>query len=334
MPSAYLGIDAGNSKTVAMACLATGEVIGVGRSGCGDIYGTATEAQAVAAVLDAIDGALTHAGIKRDDVGSAAFRLAGIDWPDDHAFWEDTVRREWPDLACWSAANDGYAAIRCGEPSGVGVAVIAGTGAAVAARGVRGELWHMSWWGQHAMGADGLVSEAIKAVSLAELGVAPPTALGPELLAFYGKSSVAEVLEWFTRRHQPATRAEQLSAARTVTAVAGQGDAVAQEIVDEQGRRLALYAEIAARKVGLRDGSRPISVVLTGSVLMAPASPVVDALDGHLREMLPGAVAHRAVLHPVAGAALDAIAEGGLPVTADTAGRLAATAPPAEYFKT
>ena len=172
----------------------------------------------------------------------------------------------------------------------------------------------MSWWGQHAMGADGLVSEAIKAVSLAELGVAPETALGAELLAFYGKSSVAEMLEWFTRRHQPATRADRLSAARTVTAVAGRGDAVAQEIVDEQGRRLALYAEIAARKVGLRDGSRPISVVLTGSVLMAPASPVVDALDAHLREMLPGAVAHRAVLHPVAGAALDAIAEGGVPV--------------------
>ena len=58
MPSTFLGIDAGNSKTVAMACLATGEVIGVGRSGCGDIYGTATEAQAVDAVLAAIDGAL------------------------------------------------------------------------------------------------------------------------------------------------------------------------------------------------------------------------------------------------------------------------------------
>ena len=299
MPSTFLGIDAGNSKTVAMACLATGEVIGVGRSGGGAISGTAPEAPAVAAVLAASDGALANAGIKRDDVASAAFRLAGIDWPEDHEFWEDTVRREWPDLPCWSAANDGYAAIRCGEPSGVGVAVIAGTGAAVAARGERGDLWHMSWWGQYAMGADGLVSEEIKAVSLAELGVASETALGAELLAFYGKSSVAEMLEWFTRRHQPATRADRLSAARTVTAVAGRGVAV-----------------------------------LTGSVLMAPASPVVDALDAHLREMVPGAVAHRAVLHPVAGAALDAIAEGCVPVNAETVARLAATAPPAEYFRT
>jgi len=35
--------------------------------------------------------------------------------------------------------------------------------------------------GQHAMGAIGLVSEALKAVYLAALGAAPDTALGPAL---------------------------------------------------------------------------------------------------------------------------------------------------------
>ena len=37
----YLGIDAGNSKTVALACLASGKVAGAARAGCGDIYGAA-----------------------------------------------------------------------------------------------------------------------------------------------------------------------------------------------------------------------------------------------------------------------------------------------------
>ena len=55
----------------------------------------------------------------------------------------------------------------------------------------------------------------------------------------------------------PATYAERVSAARTVTAVAAQGDEVARAIVDEQGRRLALYAEVAARKVGLADRRSP-----------------------------------------------------------------------------
>jgi N-acetylglucosamine kinase-like BadF-type ATPase len=332
--SAFLGVDAGNSKTVAMACLDSGEVIGVGRAGCGDIYGVPSEPQAVAAVFSAIDAALDDAGVERAAVAHAAFRLAGVDWPDDHRFWEQALDRDWPELRGRSIANDGYAAIRCGEPSGIGVAVNAGTAAAIAARGADGQMWDMGWWGQHAMGALGLVTEAIRAVYLAELGLAPPTALAGELLAFYGRSDLAELCEWLTRRHDRATQAERLSGARTVTAVAGQGDPVAREIVDEQGRRLALYAEVAARKVGLRDRAEPIPVVLTGSVLMAVDSPVAAAMRTHLERTLPGAVAHLATLPPVAGAALDAIAEGGGRVDGDTVARLAATAPPAEFLKT
>jgi len=63
----------------------------------------------------------------------------------------------------------------------VGVAVNAGTAAAIAARGPEGATWDMGWWGQHAMGALGLVPESFKAVYLACLGAAPQTALGPAL---------------------------------------------------------------------------------------------------------------------------------------------------------
>ena len=35
----YLGVDAGNSKTVAVLADAAGTVLGYGRGGCGDIYG-------------------------------------------------------------------------------------------------------------------------------------------------------------------------------------------------------------------------------------------------------------------------------------------------------
>jgi hypothetical protein len=40
------------------------------------------------------------------------------------------------------------------------------------------------------------------------------------------------------------------------------------------------------------------------------------------------------VLPPAAGAALDAIAEGHVPVTADVAARVAATMPPASFLET
>jgi N-acetylglucosamine kinase-like BadF-type ATPase len=329
--TAYLGVDAGNSKTVALVCRADGTVLGAGRSGCGDIYGAPTEDAAVAEVFAAIESALDQSGLGRGDIGAGAFRLAGIDWPDDRTYWEQALDARWPGLTTRSILNDGYAAIRCGEPSGVGVAVAAGTAAAIAARGADGRLWDMSWWGQHAMGAMGLVNEALRAVFLADLGVAPPTALTKELLAFYGRDDLARLNEWFTRRHKPATQPERLAAARTVTAVAAQGDEVALAIVDEQGRRLALYASIAARKVGLLERVR---VVLTGSVLSAPDSPVAAALHRHAATLLPGANLHGAALPPAAGAALDAIAEAGLSVDAGTVERLGATAPPPDFLIT
>jgi N-acetylglucosamine kinase-like BadF-type ATPase len=333
MTTIYLGIDAGNSKTVALACLASGKVVGAARSGRGDIYGVADEAEAVSAVLGAADTALAEAGATRSDVASAAFRLAGIDWPEDWQFWDTALSREWPGLSR-SILNDGYAAIRCGEPSGVGVAVNAGTAAAIAARGPDGATWDMGWWGQHAMGALGLVSESFKAVYLAHLGAAPQTALGPALVHFYGAADLAELNRLFTRRGHKAGTADMARAARVVTETAKQGDPVAADIVNEQGRRLAFYAEIAARHAGLDRTDGPISVVMSGSVLADRDSPVTAALAGHLPRMLPRAEPRHATLPPVAGAALDALAEGGVAVGPAVAGRLAATIPPSSFFLT
>ena len=242
-----------------------GEGRGRRRAGCGDIYGARGEAAAVAAVLGAADSALAEAGAGRRDVAAAAFRLAGRRLA-DRQFWDEVLSTEWPGPTR-SILNDGYAAIRCGELSGVGVAVNAGTNAAIAARGPDGTTWDMSWWGQHAMGAFGLVTEALKAVFLAEIDAAPATALGPALLDFYGLPDLTELNRWFTRRRDPADPgAERPRAARVVTEAARQGDPVAIDIVREQGRRLAFYAEVAARHAGLVDTGALIPVVLSGSI--------------------------------------------------------------------
>ena len=329
----YLGVDAGNSKTAVLACLASGKVAGAARAGCGDIYGAAGEAAAVAAVLGAADAALADAGASRRDVASAAFRLAGVDWPEDWQFWDEVLSTEWPGLTR-SILNDGYAAIRCGEPSGVGVAVNAGTNAAVAARGPDGTTWDMSWWGQHAMGGFGLVDAALKAAFLAEIDAAPATALGPALLDFWGLPDLTELNRWFTRRRDPANPAEKPRAARVVTETARQGDQVAIGIVQEQGRRLAFYAEIAARHAGLRDTGAPLPVVMSGSVLMERDSVVAAALSDQLKRLLPGAAPRRAELPPAAGAALDALAEGGVTLSPEVVARLRATLPPPSFFQT
>ncbi|MFA3841426.1 BadF/BadG/BcrA/BcrD ATPase family protein [Streptomyces aureus] len=334
MGELYLGVDAGNSKTAALVCTAAGEIVGYGRSGCGDIYGAPTSSDAVAEVAAAVGDALAGASVAMAGIAGAAFRLAGVDWPEDCAFWDTALREKYPTLRRRSILNDGYAAIRCGEPSGVGVAVIAGTAAAVAARGPGGAVWDLGWWPQHSMGAAGLAEEALKAVYLADLGLGSKTSLTEGLLEFFGRSSVFELNRWFTRREGAAPWQEKPRAARVVTAAAEAGDQVAQVIVREQGRRLAMYAGVAARKVGLADGPGKVSVVLSGSVLMAVESPVADALLAELDGHVPGVVPHRAVVPPVAGAALDALGESGIPVTPAVTDRIAATLPPKEFLAT
>lgn len=309
----FLGVDAGNSKTAALVSTASGEVVGAGRSGCGDIYGVPAPEAAVAEVLTAVREALAQAGADLRTVGAAAFRLAGIDWPEDRDYWDQALTRHCPGaLTRRSILNDGYAAIRCGDPGGVGISVTGGTAAAIAARGPGGKLWDMGWWGQHGMGATGLANEAFRAVFLAELGLAPPTALTEALLTHYGKPTVAALNHWLTRREGRATGRERTGSARVVTAVAAAGDPVAVEIVRAQGSHLARYAGVAARRTGLAPADGRVSVVLSGSVLMAEGSPVAEALLAELPAQVPGAVPRRGSLPPVAGALLDALAEGGV----------------------
>ncbi|MFB7756805.1 hypothetical protein ACFC18_45620, partial [Streptomyces sp. NPDC056121] len=122
--------------------------------------------------------------------------------------------------------------------------------------------------------------------------------------------------------------------ARLATCASEAREQAACDVVLSQGRRLAMYAGVAARKVGLVDGPGKVSVVLSGSVLMAVDSPVADALLDELDGHVPGVVPHRAVVPPVAGAALDALGESGILVTPAVTDRIAATLPPKEFLAT
>jgi hypothetical protein len=75
-------------------------------------------------------------------------------------------------------------------------------------------------------------------------------------------------------------------------------------------------------------------VILSGSILMDRDSPVAAALLEQLPELLPGADPRRATLPPAAGAALDALAEGGVAMTPAVIHSLDSTVPPSPFFRT
>ena len=81
MSELFLGVDAGSSKTVALVGDESGAVLGRGRAGNGDIYGTETAEEAVRNVVTAVGLAVASADAVVTDLHHAAFRLAGVDWP-------------------------------------------------------------------------------------------------------------------------------------------------------------------------------------------------------------------------------------------------------------
>ena len=304
-PPLVLGVDAGNSKTVAVVADLTGRVLGYGRAGNGDIYGAVTEQAAVDAVIAAADSAMTVAYGVSDHtrLGHAAFCLAGMDWVSDHEFWTAQLDNRYPGLSS-TLHNDGFALLRAGEPSGLGVALSVGTGGAVVARGPERE-WTASFWLRDPLGGGELGRAAFDAVVRADLGIDPTTCLTQTLLTHLGYDDVSSMLEAGTRRGgQPPVYA---GLARDVLDAARRGDAVAGEIVRGQARSLARYARAACVRVALDDAAT--TVVLGGSVLSSENPSLREATVAALAVELPHARAVVSPRSPVVGAALEAIAE-------------------------
>lgn len=321
--SCVLGVDAGNSKTVALVADPSGRVLGWGRGGGGDIY--ASEGVAVAAVVGAVEGALAAARRRAGDLSAACLSLVGADWPEDFAFWQQeaetrgyggTVR----------VVNDALGALRAGT-AGDGVAVVCGTGAAVGAR--RGNaVWHSSFW-QEPVGGFELGERALRAVYRAELGLEPPTLLTNLVIKHFGCTDVEAVLHRLTGRETRALR-QTAGLSRLLLDAAALGDGAALFEVDRAAAILGEYAWVAARKVGL--GDEPFTLVLAGGVLRHESPLLREAIALKVREKLPRAVPCLSPFEPVVGAVLLALDDAKTPLADPTA--LTSSLPAPEFFAT
>lgn len=294
--SFLLGVDGGNTKTVALVARADGEIVGVGRGGCADIYNAGAEA------VENIVAAVEQAGA--GPFAAAAFSLAGVDWPDDVAFHHEVLPARLDLERAPLVVNDAIGGLRAGTPDGVGVAVVCGSAAAVGAGSPGRRFWSASWW-LDLGGAGQLGEQAIRAITRAELGLDGPTALTEAVLGSTGLDSVEQLLHAVTAR-EPAVRVERGRLAPTVLDVADAGDPAALAIVEGLGRGLGRYAAVAADRVDLDPAGRPL--VLAGSVFRHP-SPL---LAGAIAAELPVAVPTRAEFEPAVGALLLAFDELGL----------------------
>ena len=322
--SYFLGVDSGNSKTVALVARADGRVVGWGRGGGGDIY--VSEAEAVAAVTEAVAGALAAAGIGVSALTASCLSLVGADWPEDFDFWRlEAQKRGYAQVL---VVNDALGALRAGT-AGDGVAVVCGTGAAIGARRA-GVVWHSSFW-QEPMGGAALGERTLRAVYRAELGLGPATLLTDKILAHFDLPTIEAVLHRLTaRRTRGLGSAAPTGLARLLLDAAAEGDEPARLEVASAAVTLGEYAWVAACKVSLQ---KPFPLVLAGGVLRHPSSLLREALIKQVQTRLPHAHPVLAPFEPVVGAlllALEAAPGTNLPNTEG----LAETLPEAAFFST
>jgi N-acetylglucosamine kinase-like BadF-type ATPase len=311
-PHAYLAVDAGNSKTVALVTDADGTVLGRGRGANGDIYGASSVPEALEAVFGGVGAALAGAGITPGEVASAAFRIAGVDYPEDAAFWDEHLRERLGDMGRWSVKNDAYASLRLVDGSGVAVSIAVGTGPAVAARSKDGREEHSGFFVFDHLGGSGLGASALRAVCLAWMGAGPETALTEALCELYDVADAWHLRHDFTRRFGARPETDLWRASRVVLAVADAGDPVARHIVDSQAEAFVRCAGWCARRVGVDLASGELPVLLNGSVATSEHPAMRTAITEELKRVAPAAGVVVADASPLSGVVLDALAEGGV----------------------
>ena len=324
-----LGVDAGNTKTIALVAHPNGKIVGWGRGGCGDIYNAGSPQLALQNLDEAVQAAFQMAGCTAADIVAAAFSMAGADWPEDFALIEAGLKKTSYGQN-FVLVNDSIGALCAGAVEGWGVALANGTGAAISARSEEGLVWQAGWW-QEGGGGRSLGNSALRAVYRSALGIDGETALTASILKFYGVTTVEELLHQFTRRLDPLP-SNVPALGRLVLDVAHAGDATAAGIVQAEGLLLGDYILAAARKVGIEDKPFPLS--LTGSIFKHHGGALIAAILERVQAKNAHVIVERSSLEPSAGALLMAMEKAGVSADLKIRARLKRTSPPLTFYKT
>lgn len=326
-----LGVDGGNTKTIALIANPDGEILGVGRAGCSDIYGAPTPQAALDELCSAVDAALSQANAARSDIAAGAFSMAGADWEEDYAFLKTNILER--GLTRQAVIyNDALGSLRAGSPDGTGVVIAAGTGIATAAQNAAGEFWHTSFW-QEGLGGYELGNRAIRAVVRAELGMTPPTTLKARILDYFGQPNVEGVIRLFTTNGKPAPSGVVVSKlAPIVLDEAENGDPTARDIVIEQANWMADYALASARKVGIAD--QPFTVVLNGGIFRHSGRLLFDTIRERIERTTSGVTFVHSKYEPAIGALMLGFDLAKIPITPARLANIELTMPDKSVYQT
>jgi N-acetylmuramic acid 6-phosphate etherase len=301
--SLVLGVDGGGTKTVAWLASTDGDelrIVGRGEAGTSNPQ-AAGWATALDNVQCAIDRALLAADAGRTRVHNACLALAGAGRDSDRHRIEDWARRSgFAEQVL--VTHDALPVLAAGTPSGVGVALISGTGSLAFGRNAAGQTARAGGWG-YLIGDEGsgyaIARQALQAAACEWDGRGPQTALSERLLAELGLSQPSELVHAIYGRQQDRHWLARL--ARVAVEAADAGDPVACRIIDEAAADLATMCVAVAKQLGFSSAPTPLYLALAGGLLVNAAT-ARDRLMQRMQDLHFDRIEIQLVPEPVAGA--------------------------------
>ncbi len=273
MTDCVLGVDAGGTKTLAVVASKDGLILGVGKSG-GSNFQSCGQEEAGRQLDLAIRQAMATSGISHNDLLGACYGVSGADRDEDF----DTVRRILKPISpCseFNLVNDTIVALRAGTDDGVGIALIAGTGANAIGRNSKGITLAVGGMGALTgdYGSAGQLAEAAIVAAFKGLdGRANPTVLSEMFCKHLGLSKLEDIIE-YEFFDLPRGSLDLGSLAPLVFEAARQGDEVARNVLRHAGMEIGLAAMVIIDR--LFEDTQPVDVVFGGSVFAKGSSPIL-----------------------------------------------------------
>ena len=303
----FLGVDGGQSSTMAVIGDETGRVLGLGQDGpCNHVQSAAEGREKFIRVIGGcVEKACQQAGIS-SPVAFEAACLGFSGGPADKL----AILQQLLSVNHLVVTTDALIALTGAHAGGPGCITIAGTGSISFARGPNGNTSRAGGWG-YMFGDEGggfdLTRQALRAVLRQHEGWGPKTALHCALLATTGAVDANDLLHRFYTSDFPRPRIAALSKLIDQTAMAG--DSVALTLLHNAAQELALITA-AARNQLFQPGAAcrvaPIGGVFQSSILLQRFTLLVEMSDGMVVPPQYG---------PAIGALLEAYQSLGISVT-------------------
>jgi N-acetylglucosamine kinase-like BadF-type ATPase len=315
-----LGVDGGQSSTLAMIAAPNGEILGTGLAGpANHIHEPGGRQRLEKALSQAVTLAIQDA-----DCDAAQVRYACLGMTGGAEFARQIVSRRLPNAQV-VAYDDMVTALAGGSIAQAGMVVVAGTGSVAYGRLDDGREARAGGWG-YLIGDEGsaydLGRRALQAASRAVDGRGQPTALVQAIPPYFQRSTFADVRDVV---YTPAvTRSRIAGLARVVTEGAQQGDAVCVSLLAGAGQALA---QMALAVIGrLEQTETGMNVYLSGGVFQA-ADLVIGPLQETLQASSPASRVQKARYSPAVGALFLALESAGISLDDDVLKRLEASMP-------